>query len=218
MERLKGRDSITRARILRAAGEAFSENGFRHATVRDICRRAGVNVAAVNYHFGDKERLYIATIQHWKLVAFEKYPHDVLSDVTLPPEKRLEGFVRSLLSKVFDTGEVSWFAKLVAREYMEPTGALDMLVEDIMRPTFRQLSEILRELMGGRGDESTVWLCAASIVGQCFYFHTARPVIWKILGKKSFEIEEQEMIATHIVDFSLRAICSMGDHGGGEVA
>ena len=47
----------TRQRVLEAAGEVFAERGFRAATVREICQRAKANLAAVNYHFGDKERL-----------------------------------------------------------------------------------------------------------------------------------------------------------------
>ena len=48
----------TKARLLDAAGQEFAEKGFEGATVRAICDRARVNLAAVNYHFGDKEMLY----------------------------------------------------------------------------------------------------------------------------------------------------------------
>lgn len=64
----------TRERILQAAAEVFADSGFERATVREICSRASVNVAAINYHFRDKENLYIEVLKYSKALAFKKIP------------------------------------------------------------------------------------------------------------------------------------------------
>ena len=82
----------------------FAEAGFRNATVREICRRAGANIAAINYHFGDKETLYLEVLRYAHGKALEKYPPllDVPADA--PPEKKLRAFVHSFLLRIFDKG------------------------------------------------------------------------------------------------------------------
>ena len=55
---MSSRDRETRDRLLDAGGRLFATRGFKRVTIRDICREAGTNVAAVNYHFSDKLGLY----------------------------------------------------------------------------------------------------------------------------------------------------------------
>ena len=57
------RDAATRARLLAAAERLFADRGFKKVTVREICRAARANVAAINYHFGDKLGLYREVLQ-----------------------------------------------------------------------------------------------------------------------------------------------------------
>src|SRR5271168_3629349 len=83
----------TRRQLLEAAGEVFAEVGFRDATVREICQRAGANVAAINYHFGDKENLYEEVLRYAQGKALEKYPLLLGVAETAPPEERLHAFV-----------------------------------------------------------------------------------------------------------------------------
>ncbi len=198
----------TRQRILETAGEVFAEEGFRHGTVREICRRAGANVAAVNYYFGSKERLYVETLRFWREVAFRHLPYlDPGSEG--PAEERLGTFIRMFLTGVFQKGEVAPFGRLVAREYIQPTHALDMLMDETIRPTYELLSGVIRELGDFSGNDESVRLVCASIVGQCLFYVYARPVITRLYSDMTFGAGEMEVIAAHVTKFSLHAIKGM---------
>ncbi|WP_421900844.1 TetR/AcrR family transcriptional regulator [Maridesulfovibrio sp.] len=58
-------DQTTKERILESASRVFCETGFKATTVRDICAAADANVAAINYHFGDKRKLYYQVLKMW---------------------------------------------------------------------------------------------------------------------------------------------------------
>src|SRR6478736_9839979 len=53
---------VTKERILDAAETLFMEHGFEATSLRAITTAAGVNLAAVNYHFGSKEELFQAVL------------------------------------------------------------------------------------------------------------------------------------------------------------
>src|SRR5688500_17060689 len=128
------RQAQTRLRLVEAAAREFAANGFHHATVRDICKRAEANVAAVNYHFGDKEGLYTATLQHWVGVALEQFPLLMNVPETAPAEERLRGFIRGTLFRMLHPGAPGWHGQLMAREMVEPTAALDQMIAGTLKP------------------------------------------------------------------------------------
>jgi AcrR family transcriptional regulator len=205
---LHGVDSMpnTRHRILQVAAEVFAKSGFEKATVREICTEASVNVAAINYHFGDKKNLYTQVLKYCKELAFEKYPSDLDTKKTDPPEIKLKAFIRSFVFRILDDGPSSLFGRLVSREYVEPTGALDMLVEEAMRPTFALLAEIVGELLGRKAPVLTVRMCCASVVSQCLFFLYARHALARLFPGQKFGTTEKESIADHINRFSLSAV------------
>ncbi len=208
-----GRDE-TRRQLLEAAGEVFAEAGFRDATVREICRRAGANVAAVNYHFGDKETLYTEVLRYAHGKALEKYPPllDVPADA--PPEQKLRAFVLSFLLRIFDRGPNAWHGKLMSREMIEPTAALDSLVEERMRPMAGQLREIVAEILGCPPDDERVRLCGMSVVSQCVFYHHCRPVVSRLFPNQlPQEAADVERLAGHITRFSLAAMKQMAAAG-----
>jgi len=197
----------TRRSLLEAAGEVFAEFGFRDATVREICRRAGANVAAVNYHFGDKETLYIEVLRyaHGKVLA--KYPPLLDVEADAPPEKKLRAFIKSFLLRVFDKGPTSWHGRLMSREMIEPTAALDSLVEERIRPMAGLLWQIVADILGCPVNDDRVRYCSISVVSQCVFYHHCRPVISRLLPKQqSLDKADVDRLADHIARFSLTAM------------
>lgn len=201
----------TRRRLLEVAGAVFAEKGFRSATIREICNRAGANVAAVNYHFGDKGRLYAEVLKYAHHCAVEKYPPALGVAESAEAAERLAAFIRSFLFRILDQGRPAWHGKLMMRELTEPTNALDDLVEESIRPNFNLLTGIVRQLLGRDAGEETVRMCAASIVGQCLHYCHARPVITRLSPHQTFDPSDIGRLAEHITQFSLGAIRRMAE-------
>ena len=196
----------TRQRLLEAAGEVFAERGFRNTTIREICRRARANLAAVNYHFGDKEHLYAAVMEYAHASALEKYPLVQAESEDIPAASRLEAFIRYFLLSLFDEGAPAWLGKLMAREMNEPTAVLEALVKRIIRPMSEKLGAIVRELLKVPVPDDRVHRCQMSIIGQCLHYRNARPVIQRIFPEQQYTPEDIARMADHITRFSLNAL------------
>src|SRR6266480_5315668 len=196
----------TEKRLLEAAGEIFAEYGYRAATVRQICEKAGANLAAVNYHFGDKEGLYTAVLRSVPSAQAEKYPSDLGLAAEARAEQRLWAYIRSLLHRFFDEGRPGWYTKIIAREIIEPTRAFDALVEEVARPLHREVASIVRQLLGSAATDESVRLCTLSIMSQCVYYHHARTVILRLYPEQKYGADDIEHLVAHITNFSLSAL------------
>lgn len=205
----------TKSRLLEAAGQVFADAGYKNATIREICQRASANIAAVNYHFGDKEGLYRAVLDYAANCALEKYPIGGGADPASPPQARLAIFIRTYLSRLLDEGRPAWHGKLISREMVEPTQALAILADTFARPQYHRLSGIVAELLNiapgvpGEGNDEMIRRCAASIVGQCLFYKHCRPMINILMPEQAYDAASLATLADHITAFSLGAIESI---------
>ena len=197
-----------RQRIIDSAGELFAERGFDTTTVRDICQAADANVAAVNYYFGDKQRLYVEAVvraHRWRMerVKLPEWSQDT------PPETKLADFIRTFIRRVRSGPGDTWHTKLIMREIGNPTAACAELVQSSIRPQFEILIAILRELLPQESDDQErLQLTAFSIVGQCLFYHFADPVIRNLMSSEQYSQLEIDKLADHIAQFSLAALKS----------
>lgn len=201
----------TKTRLLEAAGEEFAARGFQGATIRAIIRRAGANLAAVNYHFRDKEGLYVqAVLEAHKGCVSEGWP-ELPADAS--PEDELRAHIRHFLISVLAMGKNDhWHHRLMMRELLEPSGASEALVRETIRPKFEQLAGVVRRLrpdLTGRRLTATVF----SVVGQCLHYKMARPIAERLVGPQAFADFDVEFLTDHITRFTLDALRCGGEGG-----
>jgi len=199
----------TEERLLEAAGEVFAEYGYRGATVRQICEKAKANLAAVNYYFRDKDGLYLAVMRYLHTTGTDIYPPSLGLTPGANAEDKLHAFIRSLLNRLLGEGRPNWHMKLAARELIEPTPALDVIVEEAIRPLSQELESIVQELLGSEAEDELVRLCMLSVVSQCGFYHHSRAVISRLYPVQKFTSQDIERLADHITRFSLSAMKSL---------
>jgi AcrR family transcriptional regulator len=195
----------TRDRIIEAAGEIFAERGFESTTVRDICQRAEANIAAVNYYFGDKQRLYVEAVVRAHRWRMEQARLPDWNEAT-PPEDKLADFIVTFIRRIRTGPENTWHTRLIMREMMNPHEACAELVQSSIRPQFDILQGILRELARAELSEEQLHLTAFSVVGQCLFYHFADPVVRNLVSGGEYAAYDVDKLAQHILEFSLSAI------------
>jgi len=207
MERASTSPAIpTRERLLEAAGEVFAERGYRDGTIQEICRRAGANIAAVNYHFRDKQSLYVEVFRYAHSRAAGRPRGFVEEAADGPPERRLHAYIKGFLERILGQGRPSWHSVLISREIAQPSGALDQIYEEEIRPRHQYLEKLIREIAGPALPRASVRLCVFSIVGQCMFYRNARPVLGALYPRERLDADR---LADHITRFTLGALRQM---------
>lgn len=198
----------TKHRLLEAAGQVFAAKGFEAGTVREICAAARVNLAAVNYHFGDKQRLYIEAVKRAHACRIENTPLPQWNPQT-PPAVKLHEMIRTLLTRMLSGGP-GWQATLMLRELAQPTAACEEIAGQYIRPHFEILLGIVAELVGGKPSLEERHRIAFSIVGQCLFYHLAAPIVRLLVPPEEFATYEPSRLADHIAQFSLAGLQAAG--------
>ena len=193
----------TRTHLLEAGADMFAEKGYGDALVAEICERAGANVAAVNYHFGGKEALYVEVWRQQLDEAQNLYPleGDVAPDASL--EERLRAHIFVMLQRMTDRGRLGNLHRLFEHERANPTGLIDELLRKLREPGIQVLHGLVREGLGEDVSEETLQFTVFSIINQCRGVigssrRGAPPFIKKPLTRPAIE-----RLADHMARFSV---------------
>ena len=201
------RDAETYDRLLEVAARLFAARGFKDVTIREICRAARANVAAVNYHFGDKLGLYrevlnkaIETMQATTEAARQ-------AGTGLEAEQKLRAYVRVFLERTAAQASDAWIHQLMLREMADPTPAIELVFEQVIRPRVAYLSEIVAAVLDIDANDVQVLRSVMSIQSQC---HAAmpNPLSKRLMHNLAADVTFDDL-AEHIAQFSLGGLSAV---------
>jgi AcrR family transcriptional regulator len=195
----------TREKLLDVAGRIFADRGYQAATIREICIAASANVAAVNYHFGDKLGLYTEVVRQSLHTAKHEAVQSAL-DRLAPPEEILRDVIRARMRNICRGGRPNWHLRILAHELAQPTPALRQLIDKIGRPLANRLLDLIGRMIGLPADDEKTRLCVVSAMGQMVVYDFADPLLKSVWPELKMTPEQVDRIADHIADFSLSYI------------
>lgn len=197
-------EADTRTRLLEAAGPVFAARGFDQATVREICAAAGVNVASVGYHFGDKLGLYRAVIQGIRDHRERRFPTPNNEDAD--PRQTLYRIIHTLLSRMLSCDQSGWETQLLMREMQRPTPVFESMVREFFRPQFDRLVRTIHRLTGPDVPKHRLEQLALSVVGQCLYYRMGSGIIQVLIPEQELQQHfDVDSLARHITSVMLAA-------------
>jgi AcrR family transcriptional regulator len=198
----------TRRNLLEAAGKIFAGKGFREATIAEICQRAKANTAAISYHFGSKEALYVESWRHAFSQSLQVYPLTGGVSPGAPAEERLRGWILAIMRRITDPQSHEF--DIFHKEMASPTGLLAKAIQESVEPILRSLTLLVSELLNKEPHEPEVQLCTMSIRAQCFspLLHARRLKSAQNPPTTALEpiLEDVEQLADHVTRFSLAGI------------
>jgi AcrR family transcriptional regulator len=192
----------TREKLLEVAERVFADRGYQAATIREICVRAGANVAAVNYHFGDKLGLYTEVLQQSIRAAQIDAIQNAL-DKTAPAEEILRAVIRARLQGLWRGELRDWHFRILTHELAQPSPAFRQFMNKVGRPIFKRLLTLVGGMIGLPADDEKTRLCAVSVVGQILAYVFPGPFLPAVWPELKMTERQVERIADHIADFSL---------------
>ncbi|HDS1679033.1 TPA: CerR family C-terminal domain-containing protein [Pseudomonas putida] len=197
----------TRKQILQAAGELLATHGYAETTNKAIATLAQVDLASINYHFGNRSGLYQSVLAeaHQRLINFADLRQ--LAESELSPTSKLNILIEQLVQLATSEPQ-SWHLRVLAREVLAPTSHLHVLFQNDAKPKMMLVKRVLSEITAIPAEDPALTRCLLSVGAPCLML---------LVGGRTFPGPLQEVfqmspqaIASHLYHFALGGLEAAG--------
>ena len=202
----------TRHRLISAASALFAERGFHGTKARDIAARAGVNLAAGNYHYGSKKELYLEVLRaefaETRALLKRRGAVRPATEMGRLSRRQIVELLRARARAMLDMligPPAGVHGTLMLREMIDPSEALPVIVAEFIRPMKQEIEDIVRHLAPGLAHRD-VERCAFSIVAQALFYRFTMPATLRMWGLRQYPGGLARQLAEHITEFSVGGI------------
>ncbi|EJY6029161.1 MULTISPECIES: TetR/AcrR family transcriptional regulator [Pseudomonadota] len=197
---LRSDGEATRARILEAAGELFATTGYAETTNKAIAAEARVDLASINYHFGNRSGLYQTVLAeaHRRLLGVNDLRELVESE--LAPTSKLRFLIEQLVQRATEEPQ-AWHLRILAREVLAPSSHLQVLFQNEALPKMVLVKRMLSEITKIPAEDPALTRCLLSVGAPCLML---------LVGGRSFPGPLQEVfqmppatVVEHLFHFAM---------------
>ena len=173
-------------KLISSAIRVFSKSGYRDGKVAEIVRGAKANIAAVNYYFGSKEKLFTQVLR--KAFAVAELTHPISGDLPLntPVEQRLAAFARAIVRRTLDKGSAGDYNRIMSKTVHSPGSPIDTICAEVTTLQVIPLRPLLVEYLG-EADEQTYAVATLNFLSLAAVISKHPFVIDKIFGDSPAE-------------------------------
>lgn len=194
----------TRTKLLKTAARLFSRKGYNGVSVRQIIKAAGVNISAINYHFGDKQTLYLATVQYLldknrdELFRFVSSPENLQTEKMTRAQllQHLRKVVEHILDMKFAHKHIE-LERITTYAELESSGEMLKILLSYATPISDMMGKLISKLTGLKEKTPQMILLIHTIFWQLNISECDQFVVMHVLGRKELD----EKLRSKIKDF-----------------
>jgi AcrR family transcriptional regulator len=204
-----------RQRLLAAGLNLFADKGFRATSVRELARAAGVNVAAISYHFGDKAALYR---EIFSASMREQLPGSAMPLEAIGFRDAIGAFYRGFLEPLKAGPQAAAMARLHYREYFEPTGVWQEVLEREVRPQFELLLRLLQRELGLARPDRDLQRLALAVVAMAVHPFSCRDEVQALAPAVIDSPRNIDLLAQRLAGYACAIVADERERRGAAIS